>query len=648
MGVAGLLPVLKSVTDQVHVSKYAGKTVGVDASSWLYKGAYSCPVDLVLGKPTDAYLNFSIQHIKLLQDNNITPIMVFDGAPLPSKAQENIARGRSRVDWRRKAKEMLQQPEEKQDGREIFKACTRGVSVTNEMVMRLIATLRRMNITFYVAPYEADAQLAFLSKQKIVDVVISEDSDCVPYGVRTALLKLQPDGWGTELKRRSLGANEELSFVGWTEEMFIQLCVLAGCDYCRSVPGVGIMTAYKLVNQYKTPTKILKALQQQKGSSVPEGYAERFYSAILTYRHQLVFDPRDAKLKLLAPLDVSKHILPLVDKGLHFLGNVELRDDVVASIASGQIHPVTHESYVWKDVVAAVLQEEEEGQPASNSARTHSSTSSENSGLALPHGREGINAARTNKSSQGEFPTARAAIARIRYEKPRPSSRSNWTHLDSVLGSSDHIVNFRSPKVSENFKPLSPLPAPTIKSSINNLESRPARDHVKRVRNPANRRRDGKGSGFEGEVLCRVDQGQTPKVGDNTADYDADRLTDEENAPTQSKRLRLSEHSSLSSRLSESSSQRLLVRPTPFGCGHPSSPQSSVGLNRPHSQQRSIHSNPVPQTFAMSAEEKWDRILSDEIDDAIQVSEQKEANSSPASTSSSRQPVAPITEANRP
>ncbi|KAK1940559.1 Exonuclease 1 [Phytophthora citrophthora] len=595
-------------------------------------------------------------HIKLLQDNNITPIMVFDGAPLPSKAQENIARGRSRTDWRRKAIEMLQEPEEDQDGREIFKACTRGVSVTNEMVMRLIATLRRMDVTFYVAPYEADAQLAFFSKQKIVDVVISEDSDCVPYGVKTALLKLQPDGWGTELKRRSLGANEELSFVGWTEEMFIQLCVLAGCDYCRSVPGVGIMTAYKLVNQYKTPTKILKALQQQKGSTVPEDYAERFYSAILTYRHQLVFDPRDAKLKLLTPLDASKHILPLVDKGLHFLGNVELRDDVVASIASGQIHPVTHESYVWKDTAAAVLQEEEE-QPASNSARTRSSTSSENSGLAQPHRRKRNNPARPDKSSQEEFPSARAAIARIRYEKPRPSSRSNWTHLDSVLGFSDHIVNFRSPKVSENFKPLSPLPAPTVKASIKDLESRPAHDHVKRVRNPANRRRDGKGSGFEGEVLCRIDQGQTPKLRGSTeaetVDYDADRLTDEENAPSQPvKRLRLSEHSSsLSSRMSESSSQKL-VRPTPFGCSQrPSSTQSSVSLNRKlpprHFQQRSIHSEPVSnRTFAMSAEEKWDRILSDEIDDTnSQVSSQKEANSTPASVnsaSSSRQPLVPI------
>ena len=55
MGVRGLLPALKSVTDQVHVSKYAGKTVAVDASGWLYKGAYSCPVDLVFGRPTDAW-----------------------------------------------------------------------------------------------------------------------------------------------------------------------------------------------------------------------------------------------------------------------------------------------------------------------------------------------------------------------------------------------------------------------------------------------------------------------------------------------------------------------------------------------------------------------------------------------------------------
>jgi len=39
-------------------------------------------------------------------------------------------------------------------------------------------------VRYLVAPYEADAQLAYLSMKGIVDVVISEDSDTIPYGCR--------------------------------------------------------------------------------------------------------------------------------------------------------------------------------------------------------------------------------------------------------------------------------------------------------------------------------------------------------------------------------------------------------------------------------------------------------------------------------
>jgi exonuclease-1 len=62
---------------------------------------------------------------------------------------------------------------------------TKAVTVTNEMSIRFIEILRKMNIEFYVAPYEADAQLAYLSKIKMIDAVISEDSDCIPYGCKT-------------------------------------------------------------------------------------------------------------------------------------------------------------------------------------------------------------------------------------------------------------------------------------------------------------------------------------------------------------------------------------------------------------------------------------------------------------------------------
>lgn len=42
--------------------------------------------------------------------------------------------------------------------------------------------LRQMNIEYIVAPYEADAQLAFLAVNHFVHAVITEDSDLVAYG----------------------------------------------------------------------------------------------------------------------------------------------------------------------------------------------------------------------------------------------------------------------------------------------------------------------------------------------------------------------------------------------------------------------------------------------------------------------------------
>lgn len=51
------------------------------------------------------------------------------------------------------------------------------------MAARLIAALRRKwgekskRVKWIVAPYEADAQLAFLAREGLVDAVISEDAD---------------------------------------------------------------------------------------------------------------------------------------------------------------------------------------------------------------------------------------------------------------------------------------------------------------------------------------------------------------------------------------------------------------------------------------------------------------------------------------
>lgn len=40
------------------------------------------------------YLNYCLEQIKVLQEHNVTPIFVFDGAHLPAKAELNAARNR--------------------------------------------------------------------------------------------------------------------------------------------------------------------------------------------------------------------------------------------------------------------------------------------------------------------------------------------------------------------------------------------------------------------------------------------------------------------------------------------------------------------------------------------------------------------------
>lgn len=52
MGIQGLLPMLKPIQKDVHLSKFSGQTIGVDTYCWLHKGAYGCAVEIVEGKET--------------------------------------------------------------------------------------------------------------------------------------------------------------------------------------------------------------------------------------------------------------------------------------------------------------------------------------------------------------------------------------------------------------------------------------------------------------------------------------------------------------------------------------------------------------------------------------------------------------------
>lgn len=63
---------------------------------------------------------------------------------------------------------------------------------------------------------------------------------------------------GEQIKKKHLAAVNSVSFRNWTDEMFLTMCVLSGCDYLSSMQGLGIKTAHRLVNTHHRIERVYK------------------------------------------------------------------------------------------------------------------------------------------------------------------------------------------------------------------------------------------------------------------------------------------------------------------------------------------------------------------------------------------------------
>lgn len=63
-----------------------------------------------------------------------------------------------------------------------------------------------------VAPYEADAQLAYLSRIGYIDGVVTEDSDLIVFGAKLILYKLKNDHTCTVIDNKNIFEVSNLNF----------------------------------------------------------------------------------------------------------------------------------------------------------------------------------------------------------------------------------------------------------------------------------------------------------------------------------------------------------------------------------------------------------------------------------------------------
>jgi exonuclease-1 len=268
----------------------------------------------------------------------VTPYLVFDGDNLPSKAGTESDRHQRRQESKTLGLEL----QRKGRTAEAYQEFQKAVDVTPLMARQLIEELKKMNVQYVVAPYEADAQLVYLERQGIINGIISEDSDLLVFGAKRLLSKLDQHGDCIEINRADFTACREVSLIGWTDADFRRMCILSGCDYLPNIARLGLKTAYRCIRKYKNVERALRMLQFEGQYHVPTEYLENFKQAELTFLYQRVFCPQARRLVTLTPPEDDVNL-----EELTFIGG-DVEPELAEGVARGDLDPTTKELLVLK------------------------------------------------------------------------------------------------------------------------------------------------------------------------------------------------------------------------------------------------------------------------------------------------------------
>ncbi|KAJ1614767.1 exonuclease i/din7p-like [Cryptosporidium canis] len=367
MGIQGLLPSVDSVSKWCKIDVFKGRRVAIDTYGWLHRSVANCAENIVLGKPTRAHINYCVDRIKTLQEKGIIPVCVFDGATLPMKKVTEEERRKKRDDAK---KEIIRLKAKKTHSSYTMKNLfQKALDITPSIAQQVLEVLRdEYKVECIVAPYEADAQLSYLSRTNYVDAVITEDSDMLVFGSICTVYKYDDKtGHCKVIYWKDLYKSGIISQFLFSYETFVLGCILTGCDYVKSPQGVGIKTAMRLVQDCNADLERIILQLKELGKNVPISYSTDVQKAIITFFHQTVFDPLEGKMVPLSNSGIPKSsieantFLAGMPKFIEFDNQIRqgsitdnemkncigpiIEGKTATDICLGFIHPETHIKY---------------------------------------------------------------------------------------------------------------------------------------------------------------------------------------------------------------------------------------------------------------------------------------------------------------
>ena len=251
MGISNLFKFLDKCVHPANIADFGGKTIAIDMPCWIHRAAIADAQNIVLCTNVDAshatICDYVEKRLRQIMNKGIKPIAVFDGEKLVAKKATNDKRRKTRESAKDKAREALKAG----DTMGAYRLFCQAIRISPEMNESVKALCAKRGVPVITAPYEADAQLAYLSRANHIDGVISEDSDLIIYGVAYLIAKLNDSGNCSLVKASDLNRVSELDCFDKDKLIWLRFaCILQGCDYYPTgLPGLGLKMALKMLQK---------------------------------------------------------------------------------------------------------------------------------------------------------------------------------------------------------------------------------------------------------------------------------------------------------------------------------------------------------------------------------------------------------------
>lgn len=313
MGIKNLMKLLeeeaKNSFKEVDNKSYSSCIIAIDASIQLYQflvqvrisdpnGSYSAQMMSEDGSSTGHLQGFLSRTVNLMEQG-IKPVYVFDGTPPKLKYEELCKRRKMKdkaenelEDAKERLKTAKTEEEKIEAMSEIEKMNKRIIRVTKEHNEEAKYLLRLMGIPVVESPSEAEAQCSELVKGGKAYAVASEDMDTLAFSTPILLKRL------TDSKHSTVEINLEkiLNGLKLDYDQFVDLCILCGCDYCETIPGVGYKTAYKLIKKELSIENILKNNEKIR-ARVDKEYIKGLNEVRKLFKYPSVIQANDVEIK---------------------------------------------------------------------------------------------------------------------------------------------------------------------------------------------------------------------------------------------------------------------------------------------------------------------------------------------------------------